>query len=73
DQKVKHWKNEVFLDMVESVNLLVNTNGNVLRSEVLDAIKMRCHLSDILELRLGQNDKVIFENTKRSSIKRKDY
>ncbi|CAJ0845707.1 4787_t:CDS:2 [Entrophospora sp. SA101] len=56
-----------------SVNLLVNTNGNVLRSEVLDAIKMRCHLSDILELRLGQNDKVIFENTKRSSIKRKDY
>lgn len=31
---IKHKKNEVFLDVVESVNLLVNSNGTVVLSEV---------------------------------------
>jgi AP-1 complex subunit mu len=31
---IKHKKNEVFLDAVESVNLLVNSNGSVVLSEV---------------------------------------
>ncbi|KAI9230326.1 MAG: Mu homology domain-containing protein [Piptocephalis tieghemiana] len=63
---IKYRKNEVFLDVVESVNLLVNTNGNVLRSEILGAIKMKVQLSGMPELRLGLNDKVMFENTGRS-------
>ncbi|CAJ0753833.1 3259_t:CDS:2 [Entrophospora sp. SA101] len=63
---IKYRKNEVFLDVVESVNLLVNTNGNVLRSEILGAVKMKCYLSGMPELRLGLNDKVMFENTGRS-------
>lgn len=80
---IKYKKNEVFLDVIESVNLLVsgkgkvgisvdndvgkkvNANGNVLRSEVLGAIKMRCYLSGMPELRLGLNDKVMFEATGR--------
>jgi AP-1 complex subunit mu len=60
---LKYRKNEVFLDVVESVNLLVNTNGTVLHSEILGAIKMRCYLSGMPDLRLGLNDKVLFENT----------
>jgi hypothetical protein len=32
---IRHKKNEVFLDVVESVNLLVNSNGNVVLSEVM--------------------------------------
>ncbi|CAG8559561.1 7165_t:CDS:10 [Diversispora eburnea] len=63
---IKHRKNEVFLDVIESVNLLVNSNGNVLRSEILGVIKMKCYLSGMPELRLGLNDKVMFENTGRS-------
>jgi hypothetical protein len=31
---IRHKKNEVFLDVVESVNLLVNSNGTVVLSEV---------------------------------------
>jgi AP-1 complex subunit mu len=31
---IKYKKNEVFLDVVESVNLLVNSNGTVVLSEV---------------------------------------
>ncbi|KAL7751793.1 AP-1 adaptor complex mu subunit Apm1 [Sorochytrium milnesiophthora] len=68
---IKHKKNEVFLDVVESVNMLASANGNVLRSEILGAVKMRCYLSGMPELRLGLNDKVMFENTGRSAGKTK--
>lgn len=59
-------KNEVFLDVVESVNLLVNSNGNVVRSEVVGALKMRTYLTGMPECKLGLNDKVLFENQGRS-------
>ena len=63
---IKYRKNEVFLDVVENINLLVNANGTVLRSEILGSVKMKCYLSGMPELRLGLNDKVMFENTGRS-------
>ena len=44
----------------------VNANGNVIRSEILGAVKMKCYLSGMPELRLGLNDKVMFESTGRS-------
>lgn len=53
-----HKKNEVFLDVVESVNLLVNSNGTVVRSELVGALKMRTFLSGMPECKLGLNDKV---------------
>ncbi|KAG5461670.1 MAG: Mu homology domain-containing protein, partial [Olpidium bornovanus] len=90
---IKYRKNEVFLDVIESVNLLVtsgtpsncsfalrnstrylcdvSSTGNVLRSEILGCIKMRVFLSGMPELRLGLNDKVMFENTGRSAAKGK--
>lgn len=64
---LKYRKNEVFLDVIESVNLLASANGNVLRSDIEGAIKMRVYLSGLPELRLGLNDKVLFENTGRSA------
>jgi AP-1 complex subunit mu len=64
---IRYRKNEVFLDVVESLNLLVSSNGNVLRSEILGAVKMKCYLSGMPELRLGLNDKVMFETTGRAT------
>ncbi|KAJ3140920.1 AP-1 complex subunit mu-1, partial [Irineochytrium annulatum] len=64
---IKYRKNEVFLDVIESVNLLVNSNGSVLRSEILGAIKMKCFLSGMPDVRLGLNDKVLFEATGRTA------
>uniref|UniRef100_A0A8C5EWK2 AP-1 complex subunit mu-1-like n=1 Tax=Gouania willdenowi TaxID=441366 RepID=A0A8C5EWK2_GOUWI len=60
---IKYRKNEVFMDVIESVNLLVNANGSVLRSEIVGSIKLRVVLSGMPELRLGLNDKVLFEIT----------
>lgn len=45
--------------------LQVSANGNVLRSEIVGSIKMRVFLSGMPELRLGLNDKVLFDNTGR--------
>ncbi len=64
---IRYRKNEVFLDVVESLNLLVSASGNVLRSEILGAVKMKCYLSGMPELRLGLNDKVMFETTGRAT------
>jgi AP-1 complex subunit mu len=66
---IKYRKNEVFLDVVESVNVLVSAQGTVLRSEIVGAVKMKVYLTGMPELRLGLNDKVLFESTGRSKTK----
>eukprot|EP01104_Vermistella_antarctica_P002548 TRINITY_DN12789_c0_g1_i1.p1 TRINITY_DN12789_c0_g1~~TRINITY_DN12789_c0_g1_i1.p1 ORF type:complete len:450 (-),score=120.65 TRINITY_DN12789_c0_g1_i1:55-1332(-) len=67
---IKYKKNEVFLDVVESVNLLVNSNGTLLRSEIVGAVKMRSFLSGMPELRLGLNDRLQFQATGRRATGR---
>lgn len=47
----------------------VNANGDVIRSEILGSVKMKCYLSGMPELRLGLNDKVMFESTGRSACR----
>ena len=42
---IKHKKNEIFLDVVEKLNLLVAANGTVLHSEINGAVKMKSFLS----------------------------
>ncbi|XP_034909941.1 AP-1 complex subunit mu-2 [Populus alba] len=58
---IDYKKNEVFLDVVESVNILVNSNGQVIRSDVVGALKMRTYLSGMPECKLGLNDRVLLE------------
>jgi len=60
---VKYRKNQIFVDVIESVNLLANANGSVLRSEVVGTIKMKAELTGMPELRLGLNDRVTFGNS----------
>lgn len=66
---IVHKKNECFLDVVESVNITVSNTGQTLRSEILGALKMKVYLSGMPELKLGLNDKVLFENLGRSVAK----
>ena len=64
---IKHAKNEVFLDVIEKLNLLVSANGNVLRSEIIGRVHMRSFLSGMPELKLGLNDKVLFDMQNRTT------
>uniref|UniRef100_A0A183D9J2 MHD domain-containing protein n=1 Tax=Gongylonema pulchrum TaxID=637853 RepID=A0A183D9J2_9BILA len=40
-----------------------NGNGTVLRSEIVGSVKMRVYLTGMPELRLGLNDKILFESS----------
>jgi len=62
---ILHKKNEIFLDVVEKLNLLVASNGTVLRSEILGALKMKSFLSGMPELKLGLNDKLLMDSRTR--------
>jgi len=58
---IKHFKNEIFLDVIEKLNILVSANGTVLSSEIMGRVRMRSYLSGMPELKLGLNDKELFE------------
>lgn len=66
---IKHRKNEIFLDVIEKLNLLVSSNGTVLHSEIIGSIQMKSFLSGMPELKLGLNDKLMFEATGRSTAR----
>ncbi|SCU90268.1 LAMI_0E01332g1_1 [Lachancea mirantina] len=53
-------RNEAFLDVVESINMLISAQGQVLRSEILGKVKVKSRLSGMPDLKLGLNDKGIF-------------
>lgn len=58
---IVHKKNEIFLDVVEKLNLLVSSNGQVVHSEIVGALKMKSFLSGMPELKLGLNDRLLME------------
>lgn len=68
---IRHRKNEIFLDVIEKLNLLVSSNGTVLHSEIVGAVRMKSFLSGMPELKLGLNDKLMFEATGRPISKGK--
>uniref|UniRef100_A0A669CYE7 AP-1 complex subunit mu-2 n=1 Tax=Oreochromis niloticus TaxID=8128 RepID=A0A669CYE7_ORENI len=66
---IKYKKNEVFIDVIESINVLVNANGSVMSSDIVGSIKLKTMLSGMPELRLGLNDRVLFGLTGRDKGK----
>ena len=54
---------------LKNISVQASASGNVLRSEIVGSIKMRVYLSGMPELRLGLNDKVLFESTGRGKSK----
>ncbi|KAK2195721.1 bifunctional Longin-like domain superfamily/Mu homology domain/Clathrin adaptor [Babesia duncani] len=60
-QGIKHKKNEIFLDVIESLDIVVSLSGAVLSSEIRGCLKMKSYLSGMPELYLGINDKVTMD------------
>ncbi len=58
---IKYPKNEVFIDVVESVNLLMSQKGTVLRNDVSGQILIKAFLSGVPECKFGLNDKLLLE------------
>ena len=59
---LKYRKNEVFIDVLESVNLLLSSDGTLLRSDVTGTIMMKTFLSGMPECKFGLNDKLLLDN-----------
>jgi AP-1 complex subunit mu len=64
---IKHKKNEMFLDVVEELNMLCSATGNVLSSEIKGSVQCKSMLSGMPELKLGLNDKLAFEMKNKTS------
>ncbi|KAL7413856.1 intracellular protein transport-related protein [Mrakia frigida] len=60
---VKYRKNEAFVDVIETVNLLMSSTGTVLRADVDGQILMRAYLSGTPECKFGLNDKLVLEKS----------
>ncbi|KAI8841980.1 Mu homology domain-containing protein [Chytriomyces cf. hyalinus JEL632] len=58
---IKYRKNEAFIDVVESVNLLMSSKGTTLRADVSGQVLMRAYLSGMPECKFGLNDRVAVE------------
>lgn len=58
---IKYKKNEVFLDVIEKLNMVISQNGSVIKSEIIGQLKANCMLTGMPELKLGVNDKQFFE------------
>jgi AP-2 complex subunit mu-1 len=66
---IKHKRNEVYIDVLESVNLLMSSTGSILRNEVTGQVQMNTKLTGMPECKFGLNDKLVIE--KESSTQRK--
>jgi AP-2 complex subunit mu-1 len=60
---LRYRRNEVFIDVLESVNLLLSQNGNVLRSDVTGTVMMKAFLTGMPECKLGLNDKLVMDRS----------
>ena len=67
-------KNQLFLDVIESVNLTVSAKGTILANDVVGVIKMRSQLSGMPDCSLGMNDKALLlgDATQKKSIQLAD-
>lgn len=53
---IKYRKNEAFVDVIESINVLVSSLGTILRSDVVGTVSMRAYLSGMPECKIALND-----------------
>ena len=62
---LKYKKNEVFLDILEEVNLLMSADGEILRNDVTGKVAMKTYLTGMPECKFGINDKVLVDSKNR--------
>ncbi len=71
---IKYRKNEVFVDIIESINCLMNGGSNgqdgLLRADVAGQVIMRAYLSGMPECKFGINDRLLIESRARDPTKK---
>merc|ERR1712048_714415 len=62
---IKHRKNEVYIDVIENVNILMSAKRERLRADVTGQIVVKSQLSGMPECKFGMNDKLVMSNENR--------
>jgi AP-1 complex subunit mu len=60
---IRHHRNEVFLDVIETVSMVIGPQGNALRASIHGSVMVKSFLSGMPELKLGLNEKVQIEQS----------
>ena len=59
---IKYNINEAWLDVIENVDELISSNGNVLSSQINGKVIMKSYLSGMPHVTVGLNDKIVLQN-----------
>lgn len=54
-------KNEIYIDIVESVNVLLSNRGTVLKADVNGKIVVKTQLTGMPECKFGVNDRLLMQ------------
>lgn len=54
-------KNNIYIDVIENVNLIFGNKGNVLKFDIQGCIDVNCQLSGMPECKFGMNDKLLLQ------------
>ena len=69
-QDIYHPSNEVYIDVIENVNILISKTGEIIKSEVMGQVQVKSLLSGWPECKFGMNDKLqIAQSQTKSSTK----
>jgi AP-2 complex subunit mu-1 len=58
---IRHKKNEIYIDVIEEVNLLVGKNGRHIRADVSGQVVCKALLSGMPDCQLGLNDRIAMD------------
>lgn len=67
---IKYQKNQVWIDIIESVNVLLSNKGNVLKADITGAVEFTSQLSGIPECKFTINDKFSLQRNKEGEIEK---
>ena len=63
-EKIFYKNNEVYIDIVENINLLINKAGEVIKSDIIGSVQVKSVLSGWPECKFGMNDKLQIAQSK---------
>ena len=69
-EDIKYRKNECFIDIIESLNLIMSNKGAILRVDVSGQVMVKAFLSGMPECKFGLNDKLLMERNNANAKKR---
>lgn len=67
---IKYTKNQVWIDVVESVSVLLSNKGQVLKADISGCVEFNSQLSGMPECKFAINDKFLLQRTKEGEIEK---